>query len=257
MLLEARNIGKDYPYLSRRLFPGKRSFIALDNINFQLERGQTLGIVGESGSGKSTLGGIVGDLRKPTRGEILYRGQNIENLTGEDYRLYRRNVQFVFQSPQESMNPGYTIKKVLQEPMDILLDLGEKEKRERIATTLDMVGLERTILLKKPREVSGGQAQRVAIARSLMLRPEILICDEPTSALDVSIQAQILNLLKEVQRELGMSYLFITHNIALINYMCDELMVLYKGRVVEQGSTQQVILSPKQEYTKILLSFVQ
>ena len=257
MLLEVKNIDKHYPYLSRRLFPGKKSFVALENINFTLESGKTLGVVGESGSGKSTLGGIVGDLRKPSQGEILYKGKNIENMTKEEYRLYRRNVQFVFQSPQESMNPGYSIKKILREPMDILLELGERQKEERIATTLDMVGLERATLVKKPKEVSGGQAQRVAIARSLMLRPEILICDEPTSALDVSIQAQILNLLKQVQRDLGMSYLFISHNIALINYMSDELMVLYKGRVVEQGSTQQVILSPKEEYTKSLLSFVQ
>lgn len=257
MLLEARDIHKHYPYLSRRLFPGKKSFVALENINFSLEKGKTLGIVGESGSGKSTLGGIVGDLRKPTTGEILYKGKSLSTMNREEYRQYRRNVQFVFQSPQESMNPGYTIKKVLREPMDILLDMEEDKKEERIIQTLEMVGLDKTLLLKKPREISGGQAQRIAIARSLMLRPEILICDEPTSALDVSIQAQILNLLRQVQKELGMSYLFITHNIALINYMCDELMVLYRGRVIEQGPTESIVAHPREEYTRSLLSFVQ
>ncbi|HZK09658.1 MAG TPA: ATP-binding cassette domain-containing protein [Clostridia bacterium] len=256
MLLEVKNIHKHYPYLSRRLFPGKKKFVALENINFQLERGKTLGIVGESGSGKSTLGGIVGDLRKPTLGEVLYKGKNIEKMTKEEYRDYRRNVQFIFQSPQESMNPGYSIKKVLHEPMDILLNLTQKEKEDRIDTTLSIVGLEKEILSKSPREISGGQAQRVAIARSIMLRPEIIICDEPTSALDVSIQAQALNLLRRLQEELGISYLFITHNMALINYMCDELMVLYKGKVVEQGPTEEVIQNPKEDYTKALMSFV-
>lgn len=256
MLLEARDIQKTYPYLSRRLFPGKRTFLALDGINFTLERGRTLGIVGESGSGKSTLGGIVGDLRKPTKGQILYKDTDIEKLDKASYREYRRNVQFIFQSPQESMNPIYSIEKVLMEPMNILLDLGAEEKKKRMMETLELVGLKESILEKSPREISGGQAQRLAIARSIMLRPEILILDEPTSALDVSIQAQILNLLRRLQKELGISYLFITHNMALINYMCDELMVLYKGRVVEQGPVGSIVEDPQDDYTKSLLRFV-
>ncbi len=256
MLLEARNIQKTYPYLSRRLFPGKKTFLALDDINFTLEKGKTLGIVGESGSGKSTLGGIVGGLRKPSSGEILYKGRNIEKLEGADYREYRKNLQFIFQSPQESMNPSYSIEKILMEPMDILLELDKKEKKNRMMETLELVGLKEAILKKRSSEISGGQAQRLAIARSILLRPEILICDEPTSALDVSIQAQILNLLRRLQRELGISYLFITHNMALINYMCDELMVLYKGRVVEQGPVDDIVKNPKDDYTKSLLSFV-
>lgn len=256
MLLEVRGIHKHYPYLSRRLFPGKRTFVALEDINFELERAMTLGIVGESGSGKSTLGGIVGDLRKPTKGQIIYKDRDIETLDKKDYLEYRKNVQFIFQSPQESMNPVYRLKKVLGEPLDVLLKLDDKEKERRIIETMELVGLERSILEKKPSEISGGQAQRVAIARSIMLRPEILILDEPTSALDVSIQAQILNLLRRLQDELGMSYLFITHNMALINYMCDELMVLYKGRVVEKGPVESIVREPQHDYTKSLLSFV-
>lgn len=256
MLLEARDIHKHYPYLSRRLFPGKRVFVALEAINLSLKEGQTLGIVGESGSGKSTLGGIVGDLRKPTKGQILYKGRDIETLDKKDYLDYRKNVQFIFQDPQESMNPVYTIRKVLEEPLKVLLKLDKKQQEERIQETLELVGLEEEILLKRPSEISGGQAQRVAIARSVMLRPQVLILDEPTSALDVSIQAQILNLLRRLQDELGMSYIFITHNMALINYMCDELMVLYKGRIVENGPVDHIVKNPQDDYTKSLLSFV-
>lgn len=257
MLLEARDIHKHYPYLTRKLFPKKRSFVALENINFTLERGKTLGIVGESGSGKSTLGGITGDLRKATKGQILYKDKNIEKMSKSEYLDYRRNVQFIFQSPQESMNPSYSIEKVLSEPMKILLNLDRQEEKRRMVEALDLVGLEEKILKKKPSEVSGGQAQRVAIARSVLLRPEILILDEAVSALDVSIQAQILNLLRRLQQEIGMSYLFISHNMAVIRYMSDELMVLYRGRVVEQGPTEDIVLNPKKEYTKNLLRYSQ
>ena len=257
MLLEAKGIHKHYPYLSRKLFPKKKSFIALEDISFTLEKGKTLGIVGESGSGKSTLGGIAGDLRKPTRGQILYKGKDIEEMSKGEYLDYRRNVQFIFQSPQESMNPGYKIEKVLLEPMKLLLHLDHHEEKRRMLEALHLVGLEEKILEKKPREISGGQAQRVAIARSILLRPEILILDEAVSALDVSIQAQILNLLRKLQKEIGISYLFISHNMAVIHYMSDELMVLYRGKVVEQGPAENIVKNPKETYTKNLLLYSQ
>lgn len=257
MLLEVRGVHKHYPYLSRKLFPKKKNFVALEDISFSLERGKTLGIVGESGSGKSTLGGIVGDLRKPTKGQVLYKGKDVEAMDKRKYLEYRRNVQFIFQSPQESMNPGYSVEKVLAEPMKILLKLEEKEEKKRILHALDLVGLDQKILKKKPGEMSGGQAQRVAIARSVLLRPEILILDEAVSALDVSIQAQILNLLRRIQEDSGMSYLFISHNMAVIHYMSDELMVLYRGKVVEQGPAEEIVRDPKNEYTKNLLRYSQ
>lgn len=243
-LIEAKNIHKDFSTKNG-------SFKALNDISFTLESGKTLGIVGESGSGKSTMGEIMGRLQSPTLGEVLYKGKNIAKMTKEEYADYRRNVQFIFQSPKESLNPFFTVKEAIEEP---LIVQKEKVSIKLIEEVLERVRLPKKFLNKRTMELSGGQAQRVAIARSLILKPELIICDEATSALDVSVQSQILNLIKNIQKEYGTAYLFITHDIGVVYNMSDEIMVLNKGIVEEKGTAEQIVFDPSVEYTQLLMS---
>ncbi len=233
---------------------GRRAFAALDGVGFRLEAGRTLGVVGASGSGKTTLGELAGGLQRPTSGRVVFRGEDVASLDAAGRRAFRRAVQFVFQDPAASMDPGYTVARVVAEPLDMFeRGMGAREKRERVLGMLARVGLGPETADRRPQALSGGQCQRVAIARALVARPSVVVCDECTSALDVSVQAQILNLLRDLQGELGIAYLFISHDIGVVSYMADDVLVMRRGRAVESGPAADVFARPRDPYTKALL----
>ncbi|HAQ41111.1 MAG TPA: ABC transporter ATP-binding protein [Clostridiales bacterium] len=255
-VIAVKNIRKEY-VVKKHFLTGKvqEKVVAVKNASFEAKEGMTLGIVGESGSGKSTMGEIAGGLLKATFGSIFYCGKNTTEMSRDEYEEYRRNVQFIFQDPKGSMDPNYTIGDNISFPLLTLKVVNNKDEAGRLVSEiLEKVGLDDNIKNKYPSEISGGQCQRAAIARALVVNPKVIICDEPVSALDVSIQAQILNLLKELQRELDISYIFISHDIGVVNYMSDTIMVISKGNVVEEGAAKEVLLHPKETYTKKLIS---
>ncbi len=255
VVLEVRSLAKSF-WLKQGLF-GKREFKAVQNVNFKLKKGHTLGVVGESGSGKTTMGLTLLRLHEPTGGEVIFDGQNLLKLSDRERLTMRRRIQIVFQNPYASLNPRFTIGQTLVEPMAIHgigKDLAEREQRAR--SLLEKVGLDGRAFGKYPHEFSGGQRQRVAIARCLTLNPEVLVLDEAVSALDVSVQAQVLNLLKDLQDEFGLSYVFISHDLAVVRFISDEVLVMKDGVVVEQASAEQILASPKEDYTKRLLAAI-
>lgn len=254
-VITAKNIRKEY-VVKKHFLTGKakEKVAAVKSVNFTVEEGKTLGIVGESGSGKSTTGEIVGGLQNPTYGSVFYYGKNIAEMSPEEHKEYRRNVQFIFQDPQGSMDPNYKIGDIISMPLFTLNIARDKnEANKMVDEILARVGLDLNIKNKYPSEISGGQCQRAAIARALIVSPKVIICDEPVSALDVSIQAQIINLLKKLQKELSIAYIFISHDIGVVNYMSDTIIVMQNGAVVEAGDAKQVLLHPVEEYTKKLL----
>ena len=256
-ILRAENVSKLYPV--RRDFFGRvrEWFGALNGVSVEIEEGKTLGLIGESGSGKSTLGKILLDIEKPTEGKVFYKGREISTLRGRDYKEYRVNVQAVFQNPQGSLNPRMRVWEIVTEGLRINGRLKKRsELRERALELLERVGLSSESLEKYPHQLSGGQKQRVAIARAVSLNPEVIVADEPTSALDVSVQAQVINLLLELQRELRIAYLFITHSIPVVEAVSDRVAVIYRGYILEEGKTEDVINSPKHPYTELLISSV-
>jgi len=254
-ILSVVNIRKEF-VVKKHFLTGKieEKVVAVKNLSFSIEEGKTIGIVGESGSGKSTTGEIVGGLIEPTFGKVYYRNRDIKELSNIDYKKYRKNVQFIFQDPKGSMDPNYKIGQIISEPLFTLNYAKTKEEAEKMVDDmLEKVGLDKGFKYKYPSEMSGGQCQRAAIARALIVKPHVIICDEPVSALDVSIQAQILNLLKDLQKEYNISYIFISHDIGVVNYMADTIMVMNKGNVVEMGDAKQILTNPKEEYTKKLI----
>jgi peptide/nickel transport system ATP-binding protein len=255
VVLEVRSLAKSF-WLRQGLF-GKREFKAVKDVNFQLRKGWTLGVVGESGSGKTTMGLTLLRLHEPTGGEVIFDGQNLLKISDRERQLMRRRIQIVFQNPYASLNPRFTIGQTLIEPMalhSIGKDTAEREQRAR--ELLEKVGLDGSAFGKYPHEFSGGQRQRVAIARCLTLNPEVLVLDEAVSALDVSVQAQVLNLLRDLQDEFGLSYVFISHDLAVVRFISDEVLVMKDGEVVEQASAEQILAAPQQEYTKRLLAAI-
>ncbi len=259
VVLEARGLAKSF-WLKQGIF-GRREFKAVSNVNFQLRKGHTLGVVGESGSGKTTMGLALLRLHEPNRGpeagEVIFDGQNLLKLGDRERQAMRRRIQVVFQNPYASLNPRFTIGQTLVEPMAIHAigkDTAEREARAR--ALLEKVGLDGRAFGKYPHEFSGGQRQRVAIARCLTLNPEVLVLDEAVSALDVSVQAQVLNLLKDLQDEFGLSYVFISHDLAVVRFISDEVLVMKDGVVVEQASAAQILAAPQEDYTKRLLAAI-
>jgi peptide/nickel transport system ATP-binding protein len=255
VVLEVKALAKSF-WLKQGVF-GKREFKAVQNVNFQLKKGHTLGVVGESGSGKTTMGLTLLRLHEPTGGEVIFGGQNLLKLSDKERQVMRRRIQIVFQNPYASLNPRFTIGQTLLEPMVIHCigkDTAEREQRAR--ALLEKVGLDGRAFGKYPHEFSGGQRQRVAIARCLTLNPEVLVLDEAVSALDVSVQAQVLNLLKDLQDEFGLSYVFISHDLAVVRFISDEVLVMKDGVVVEQASAAEILAAPKEDYTKRLLAAI-
>ena len=229
---------------------------AVDDVSFQIMRGETFGVVGESGCGKSTLGRSLVRLLKPTDGHIYLDGTDIAGLKGKELKNMRKKAQIIFQDPSACLNPRRTVKQILMEPFEIHGLKGQMDVDARIEELMHLVGLDTYHLSRYPHELSGGQKQRIGIARALALQPKLIVCDEPVSALDVSIQAQILNLLQDLQKERGLTYIFITHNLSVVNHIADEIAVMYLGSVVEKAPVEELFENPLHPYTKALLSVI-
>ncbi len=252
-LLEAREVTKRFT-VSAGLLRGRRALDAVNGVTLKLERGEVLGLVGESGCGKSTLGRMLLGLLAPTSGEIRLDGQAVSAF---DARALARRVQPIFQDPYSSLNPRKTVGAIIGLPLEVHgIEADAAARRRRVAEVMEQVGLASRLLHNYPNQLSGGQRQRVAIARALVMRPQLVICDEPTSALDVSVQSQILNLLQEMRRELGLTYLFISHNLAVVEHLATRVAVMYLGRIVEEAQTAQLFRAPRHPYTRALLDSV-
>lgn len=252
-LLRINNLSKVYKTAGGTITGRKNAVSALEEVSFSVSQGQTLGIVGESGCGKSTLGRVISRLDTPTSGEIIFKGEDIAKKSLSAMRPLRKSIQFIFQDPYASLNPRRQIGAIVEEPLRIN-GVAKDERREQAHALLERVGLDKAAYGKYPHEFSGGQRQRVVIARALTLKPELVIADEPVSALDVSIQAQVLNLFKELQEDFGLTYLFIAHDLGVVRHISDRIAVMYLGRIVEIGSVEEIYSRPKHPYTKALLS---
>lgn len=243
--------------LTKRFGSGRNQHTAVDRVSFELREGEVLGIVGESGSGKSTTVRCIMGLERPQDGVLDYRGINLRRMPYAGRRIFRSEVQMVFQDPYSSLDPRLTIEKIVQEPLLVHeRSLSAAARRERVVEMLEHVGLGAEHLTRHPRSFSGGQRQRIAIARALVARPRVLVCDEPVSALDVSVQAQVLNLLKDLQKQMSLTVLFIAHDLAVVRYLCDRVVVMENGRVVEAGTRDEVYGDPKAPYTRSLLEAI-
>ncbi len=230
---------------------------AVDDVSFTLEKGKILGVVGESGCGKSTTGRAILRLHEPTSGEVLFEGRDITKISNAEMRKLRSDMQIIFQDPFASLNPRKTVSELIGEPLRLhKIYKSKAERQEKVLELMEVVGLAERLMNSYPHELDGGRRQRIGIARALALKPKFIVCDEPVSALDVSIQAQILNLLKKLQREMGLTYMFITHDLSVVNYFSDDIMVMYLGKVVEYASSEELFRAPTHPYTKALLSAI-
>lgn len=255
-ILIARNLVKTYTQRSGRFGFGTAEVKALNNVSLQLKAGSTLAVVGESGSGKSTLARCLLQLQPLDSGEVIFQGQDLAKLAPAALRDARKNLQMVFQDPFASLNPRMRIGEIVGEGL-LIHGLGSSaEQQKKVIAILKRVGLSEADMQKYPHEFSGGQRQRIGIARALVMHPQVVICDEPVSALDVSIQAQILLLLKELQQEMALSYIFISHDLRVVRHIADEMVVMYRGQVVEQGGVAEIYANPAHEYTQSLLAAI-
>ena len=256
-LLKVDGLCKRYTLPREHPFATAATLTALDDVSFTLEAGKTLGIVGESGSGKSTLARLVMALEAPSSGSVQFEGRELHQLGRDELRTARRHFQMVFQDPYSSLDPRMTVARTVAEPLEQIEQLPRGPRRERAAAMLEAVGLNPTTDLDKfPHEFSGGQRQRIAIARALVTQPKLIVADEPVSALDVSVQAQVLNLMQDLQERFGLAYLFISHDLAVVDLICDDLIVLQHGREVESGPTDVVLNTPREAYTRRLIEAV-
>ena len=256
-LLEVRQLGRRFDLPRRLPWAKPEGLQALSSVSLRLEAGRSLGVVGESGSGKSTLARLVMALDRPSEGQVLFKGQDIHALPAAPLRALRADFQMVFQDPYGSLDPRQTVAQIVTEPLQVLsAQASRSELHEQAQQALAEVGLRSGDLGKYPHEFSGGQRQRIAIARALITRPALIVADEPVSALDVSVQAQVLNLMMDLQERHGLSYLFVSHDLAVVNVMCDDVLVLQSGHVVEHGPASEVLHAPRHPYTQALLAAV-
>ena len=265
ILLDVQHLSQQYALPKPSLFAKAGHIQALNDVSFQLAAGKSMGVVGESGSGKSTLARLVMALEKPTQGKVMFKGQDLNALPQDALRRARSDFQMVFQDPYGSLDPRQKVLRIVSEPLSSTLNnpsgqalnaqaLSPQDLKDRAAQALTEVGLRASDLDKYPHEFSGGQRQRIAIARALITRPSLIVADEPVSALDVSVQAQVLNLMMDLQERYGLSYLFVSHDLAVVNLMCDDVLVLQHGQLVEAGSADDIFLRPQHPYTQELLS---
>lgn len=255
-ILEIKNVTKNYEmkegFLNRKVHVVQ----AVKNVSFKVQKGQTFAVVGESGSGKSTLANLIMKFTDVTQGDILFKNQSLLNLTPQDLNKYRQQAQMVFQDPSSSLNPSKTVRQIIEEPM-IIHNIGDYNSRgKRVEELLEIIRLPKSFIDRYPHTLSGGQKQRIGIARAIALNCDLLILDEPTSALDVSVQATIIKLLEDIQSEFGMTYFFITHDLALVKNFCDKAIVMKSGEIVERGLVQEIFNQPKEEYTKKLIKAI-
>jgi len=256
-LLEVKNLKKHFPIKSGLLSRKTEYVKAVDGLNFEIEKGEIFGLVGESGCGKSTTGRLIINLLKPTEGDILYNGENIVDLNKKELKKIRREIQIIFQDPYSSLDPRLTVAELVSEGLEIhKMVSNKKEKREKVVELLEAVGLGEHHLDRYPHEFSGGQRQRIGIARALALNPRLLICDEPVSALDVSVQAQIINLMRKLKEEHNLTYLFISHDLSVVHHLCDRIAVMYLGKIVEIATKSDLFNNSKHPYTKALLDSI-
>ena len=253
IVLEGIDLKQHYE-VSQGLFKPKGIVKAVDGVSFQVEAGKTLAVVGESGCGKSTLARQLTMIETPTAGAINFNGKNLLNLTGQAQKEARQRIQIIFQNPYGSLNPRKKVGHILEEPLVINSEMTPVDRKQRALYLLEKVGLKAEHYDRYPHMFSGGQRQRIAIARGLMMNPKVVVADEPVSALDVSVQAQVLNLMMDIQQEFGLAYVFISHDLSVVEHIADEVIVMYLGRVVEQGPTAQIFKNPKHPYTRALLS---
>ncbi len=255
-LLQVQGVHKAFP-LEQRLVGRPRHWVyAVNGVDLQLEAGRTVGLVGESGSGKSTVGKLICRLELPDRGQVLYAGRDVSRLQGPALRRYHRQVQMVFQNPYGALNPRKRVDSMLREVLKVHQLAGRREREARVVQLLEQVGLPADSRHRFPFEFSGGQRQRLCIARALAVEPTLLVCDEPVSALDVSIQAQILHLLKQIQQKNHLAMLFISHDLSVVYHMCDEVLIMYLGQIVERGKVEHIFSRPMHPYTRALLSAI-
>jgi ABC-type glutathione transport system ATPase component len=255
-LLEVENLTKDYVLPRERLLQAPGKVHALNGVSFTIQAGRSLGIVGESGSGKSTLARLVMALDQPTSGQVRMLGRDLHALPREELRSARRDFQMVFQDPYGSLDPRQPVERIVAEPLSAQGGMARDEQHQRASEALQAVGLRASDLRKYPHEFSGGQRQRIAIARALITRPRLIVADEPVSALDVSVQAQVLNLMLDLQAEFGITYMLISHDLAVVHHLCDDVAVLWQGRIVEQGPPERLFTAAQHPYTRTLLAAV-
>ncbi len=255
IILDVKDLKKHYQ-ISRGLFKKPKIVKAVNGINFQVKRGEILSIVGESGCGKSTTAKLLTGIEKATSGEIHFEGKRLMHFDRNDWSEYRKKVQIIFQDPYSSLNPRWNVGQIIAEPLLLNSNLSQYEIRQKVYEIMEKVGLHSDWYERYPHQFSGGQRQRIGIARALILNPEVIVCDEPVSALDVSIQAQVLNLLLDLQEEFNLTYIFISHDLGVVEHISDRIIVMYFGDIVEENSVDDLLSNPRHEYTKKLLSAI-
>ena len=256
-LIRVENLKKHFPITRGILFQREVGSVkAVDGVSFEIKEGETLGLVGESGCGKSTTGRTILQLHRPTSGKVFYDDTDLTQLSSDEMRLARRNFQMIFQDPYASLNPRMTVESIIAEPLEVHNIGKKKERHERVKELMNIVGLNPSLNNRYPHEFSGGQRQRIGVARALALNPKFIVADEPISALDVSIQAQVVNLMEELQEKLGLTYLFIAHDLSMVRHIADRTMVMYLGKIVELAAAEELYTNPLHPYTQALLSAV-
>lgn len=256
ILIEIKDLKKYFPIKNNFIENKKKVVKAVDGVSLQIRKGETFGLVGESGCGKSTLGRSITRLYDITSGDIFFQGDNIAKLNKKDMKAYYRKMQIIFQDPYSSLNPNMNVEELIDEPLALYTNLTKKERIEKIQHLLEMVGLKKDDMEKFPYEFSGGQRQRIGIARAISIEPEFILCDEPISALDVSIQAQVVNMLEDLQEKLGLTYLFVAHDLSMVRHISDRIGVMYLGKIVEISKSNDLYNKPLHPYTKGLLSAI-
>lgn len=256
ILVESLGLSINFPVKKEMFFSKQRYLQAVTDVSIQIHRGETFGLVGESGCGKSTFANATLGLLRPSEGKMLFDGKDMNQLSAEQLKEMRKRMQKIFQDPGSSLNPRFTVFELIAEPLVIRGGYTLQQRRDMVVEMLQNVGLREADLYRYPSDFSGGQQQRIAIARALILHPEYLVCDEPVSALDVSVHAQILNLLMDMQKKMGITYLFISHNLAVVKKICDRIAIMYLGKVVEYGDAERIFANPLHPYTKALISAV-